>query len=58
VQQPSDQRRLAVIDMADDDDADLRPGGAVGVADKAGVAERAGDTIMFMAALTPKIRQR
>ena len=30
VQQPADQRRLAVIDMADDDDADLRAGGAVG----------------------------
>ncbi len=29
VQQPPDQRRLAVIDMADDDDADLRARGAV-----------------------------
>ena len=26
MQEPSDQRRLAVIDMADDDDANLRPG--------------------------------
>ena len=30
VQQAPDQRRLAVIDMADDDDADLRARGAVG----------------------------
>ena len=29
MQQPSDQRRLAVIDMADDDDANLRARGAV-----------------------------
>ena len=29
VQQPSDQRRFAVVDMADDDDADLRPRRAV-----------------------------
>ncbi len=29
VQQAADQRRLAVVDMADDDDADLRTGGAV-----------------------------
>ncbi len=29
VQQASDQRGLAVIDMADDDDANLRTGGAV-----------------------------
>ncbi len=30
VQQPSDQGGFAMIDMADDDDADLRTGGAVG----------------------------
>ena len=30
VQQASDQRGLAVIDVADDDDADLRARGAVG----------------------------
>ena len=30
VQQATDQGRFAMIDMADDDDADLRTGGAVG----------------------------
>jgi hypothetical protein len=29
VQQSADQRRLAVVDMADDDDAQQRAGGAV-----------------------------
>ena len=42
VQQAADQRGLAVIDMADDDDADLRTRGAVGRG-----GERAG-TIMFI----------
>ena len=54
VQQAADQGRLAVIDMADDDDADLRPRGAVRRSEGAAVG-----TIMFMALLAlADVRQR
>ncbi len=53
VQQAPDQRRFAVIDMADDDDANLRARRC-----RWGVAEMAAGRIMFIATLTPNVRQR
>ena len=53
VQQASDQRRLAVVDMTDDDDVDLRPRRAVGRCRQGG-----GDDHVHGSAHSKKVRQR
>ena len=59
VQQASDEGGFAVIDMADDDDADLRSRRAIWHRMVPfGMAETLAGRIMFIATLTPNIRQR
>ena len=58
VQQGADQGGFAVVDMADDDDANLRPRLICIDVVPLGVAETLKGRIMFIAALTPNVRQR